>query len=236
MTEQTGSWLPDRALAFPEDDAFGVDRLIDRLVDQLVDAQPPFAVSLSGSWGVGKSTVAQELVKRLRTRDVRCIFLDAWTLDVRHLRRHLVVEVGAALRTSDRRADPDPRTREAVALQIDTAAAQTVEQFAAKIELRKPDEVRDAVTGSPLSLVVVGLMVVGLVAAGLQWGDASNFLFTVAGVLALGWLTTYVLKITTPSRSRAATAEDVVLANTFASTVSRKPSKLRVPCWPTKPT
>lgn len=235
MTEQTESWLRDRALVFPEDDAFGVDKLIDRLVDQLVDAQPPFAVSLSGSWGVGKSTVALELVQRLRTHDVRCILLDAWTLDVRHLRRHLVVEVGAALKTADRRIDPDPTTRQKVALEIDTAAAQTVEQFAAKIELRTPGEIWDAVTGSPLSLVAVGFAVVALVGVGLQWDDARDFLLTIAGVLALGWLTTYVLKITTPSRSRAATAEDVVLANNFAATVSRKPSKFRLPCWPMKP-
>ena len=236
MTERVGSWLPDRDLVFPEDDAFGVDQLIDDLASQLVDAQPPFAVSLSGSWGVGKSTVAKEIVKRLRARDVRCIFLDAWTLDVRHLRRHLVVEVGAALQTSDRRADPEPQTRKDVALGIDTAAAQIVEQFAAKVELRTPAEIVSAVRSSLLSLIVVAGLVIGLVGAGLVWVDVRGFLFTIAGVLALGWLTTYVLRITTPSRSRAATAEDVVLASTFADTVSRKPSRLRLPWRSDKPT
>lgn len=235
MTDDIGSWLPERPLEFPQEDAFGVDGLIDQLVEQLVAAQPPFAVSLSGSWGVGKSTVAQEVVKRLRKRDVRCILVDAWTLDVRHLRRHLVVEVGAALGSTDRRADPDPRKRAEFALRIDTEAAQTVEQFAAKVELRKPREIADAVAASPVSLLVIALAVVLIVAGGLAWKNASSFLFTIAGVLALGWLTTYVLKITTPSRSRAATAEDVVLANTFAATVSRKPSRLRLPFVSEKP-
>lgn len=235
MTDKIGSWLPERPLEFPQEDAFGVDGLIDQLVEQLVAAQPPFAVSLSGSWGVGKSTVAQEVVKRLRKRDVRCILVDAWTLDVRHLRRHLVVEVGAALATTNRRVNPDPRKRAEFALRIDTEAAQTVEQFAAKVELRKPREIADAVAASPVSLLVIALAVVLIVAGGLAWKDASSFLFTIAGVLALGWLTTYVLRITTPSRSRAATAEDVVLANTFAATVSRKPSRLRLPFVSDKP-
>lgn len=235
MTDNIGSWLPERPLKFPQEDAFGVDGLIDQLVEQLVAAQPPFAVSLSGSWGVGKSTVAQEVVRRLRTRDVRCILVDAWTLDVRHLRRHLVVEVGAALETRNRQADPDPRKRAEFALQIDTEAAQTVEQFAAKVEIRKPREIAGAVVASPVSLLVIALAVVLIVAGGLAWKDASSFLFTIAGVLALGWLTTYVLRITTPSRSRAATAEDVVLANTFAATVSRKPSRLRLPFVSEKP-
>lgn len=235
MTDNVGSWLPERPLKFPEEDAFGVDGLIDQLVEQLVAAQPPFAVSLSGSWGVGKSTVAQELVRRLRERHVRGILVDAWTLDVGHLRRHLVVEVGAALETRNRQADPDPQKRAEFALQIDTEAAQTVEQFAAKVELRKPREIADAVAGSPVSLLVIALAVFLIVAAGLAWKDASSFLFTIAGVLALGWLTTYVLRITTPSRSRAATAEDVVLTNAFAATVSRKPSRLRLPFVSEKP-
>ncbi len=169
------SWLPDRDLEFPADDAFGVDRLIGQLVEQLVDARPPFAVSLSGSWGVGKSTIAREVVKGLRKQDVRCVYLDVWTLDVRHLRRHLVVEIGGALESSDRGVDPEPEIRRKFALEkVDNRAAQTTEQGAAKVELRTGSEMWDAAARSLGSLVIVAAIVMGLVAAGAVLEDVHR--------------------------------------------------------------
>lgn len=230
-----GSWLPDAEVEFPAADAFGVDKLIDQLADQLVTAKPPFAISLSGSWGVGKSTIAHELTKRLRKRDLRCIYLDTWTLDVRHLRRHLVVEIGAALR-SDPRRDPTPKARRDFALQeIDNPAAAVSEQGAAKVELRTAAEVGEAIDNSLASMLNVAAGVIGLVVAGVVVDRAQAFFFGLAGVLALGWLTTYFVKITIPSRSRAPAAEDVVLASVFAKTVGPQPTGFRLPWQATKP-
>lgn len=78
-------------------DAFGVSELIDGLVDTLDAAMPPFTVSLSGSWGIGKSTVAEAVVARLRKRGRPAVLLDAWTEDIASLRRSLVIAVAAAL-------------------------------------------------------------------------------------------------------------------------------------------
>ena len=180
--ESVGSWLPDREVAFPADDAFGVDELINQIVEQLAGAKPPFAVSLSGSWGVGKSTIAYEVRKRLRQRDVRCLYIDTWTLDVRHLRRHLVVEIGASLRTGDPQADPDPETRRKSLEEIDSNTAQTTEQGRRRSNSRSASETLAAMKTSLMTLINVGVAVVGLVAAGVVYEPARTFFFGLAGV------------------------------------------------------
>lgn len=95
-------WLSDAPQRLDEgSDAFGVEGLVDRLARTIASARPPFTLSLSGTWGVGKSTVALAVVERLRADGVPAVLIDAWTEDVSTLRRTIVVAVGAALRHPD---------------------------------------------------------------------------------------------------------------------------------------
>lgn len=124
-------WLRDEPLDLRKDDQFGVDQLVDRLVGLLARAKPPFTLSLSGAWGVGKSTVADAIVARLKERKVRAVKIDAWTQDVAQLRRSVVIEVGAALKAG---SDAD---RKALAEELDEARATRIEVQSARVEARE---------------------------------------------------------------------------------------------------
>ncbi|MCV0377591.1 P-loop NTPase fold protein, partial [Microbacterium sp.] len=188
-------------------------------------AEPPFAVSLSGSWGVGKSAIAREAVTRLRDRGIRCVFIDAWTLDVDHLRRHLVIEVGAALRTGSSGDLPDKDDRKAVADKIDSAASQTTIQDAARVELRGLGDIARQIGDTPMTLVAILAVVAALLAIAYRTHGLDPFLLTIAGVLALALMTTYVVRLSTPSRSRAPAASEVLLADEFREIVSAAPRR-----------
>lgn len=91
------------------EDAFGVAPIVDRLTATLATIAPPFTLSLSGSWGIGKSTVAEAVVSNLNGSGTPAVLIDAWTEDTKNLRRTLVIKVGAALRA---RSDPEKRQHE----------------------------------------------------------------------------------------------------------------------------
>lgn len=105
-------------------DAFGVDEIIDGLVHLLADARPPFTLSLSGSWGIGKSTVAEAVVKRLQDRGEAAVLVDAWTEDIPTLRRSLVVAVAAALQARGR-SGQEASAREDIARDLDEKTRQS---------------------------------------------------------------------------------------------------------------
>lgn len=118
-------WLSDAPIDLANaKDAFGVDDLIDGLVTALKSARPPFTLSLSGSWGIGKSTVAQAIVARFHKDKLPAVLVDAWTEDVETLRRSLVVAVAAALQArGDERKEAD--AREMLARQLDENVRQS---------------------------------------------------------------------------------------------------------------
>jgi len=58
--------------------------------------EPPFTISLSGPWGVGKTWVAKRLKALLRSK-VPVVEVDLWTEDIDQLRRTLAVEVAVRL-------------------------------------------------------------------------------------------------------------------------------------------
>lgn len=123
--ESTGAvvtpWLRDDLpdLSKPNQDAFAVHDLVVGLADLVREAQPPFVVSISGAWGVGKSTVADNIRRVLEDQGGLVAYVDAWTTDLDNLRRTLIIEAGAALRGRPREArGPD---REAIAVALDVA-------------------------------------------------------------------------------------------------------------------
>ena len=78
-------------------DRFGASNIAEHLGRIIEKAEPPFTISLSGSWGVGKSWVAKRLLAILRSAQIPAVEIDLWTEDVSELRRTLAVEVAVSL-------------------------------------------------------------------------------------------------------------------------------------------
>ena len=137
-TSSPAPFLSD-APADLSEDAFGVAQIVGRLTATLATTSPPFTLSLSGSWGIGKSTVAEAVVSQLNEAGTPAVLIDAWTEDTKDLRRTLVIKVGAALRA---RTDIEKRQREekAIAQNLDEQSRSTlVESEGPKAHLNWPE-------------------------------------------------------------------------------------------------
>jgi hypothetical protein len=163
-------WLIDEPVDLKHADEFGVSLLVDRLVDLLSRAKPPFTVSLSGSWGVGKTTIADAIVTRLKNANFRAIKIDAWTQDVSQLRRSLVLEVGAALLPGDK----DEEKLDEVAATLDEAQCVKTEAQSARIQARKPAEIAQMVGKNWHAYLVVLVLLVGAVVGAALLGKDSG--------------------------------------------------------------
>lgn len=217
-------WLQDQPpdLNAPGGDAFAVSPLVDRLA-KLVKASPaPFTLSLSGSWGIGKSTIAEALIKRVREQPnaMKACLVDAWSEDIEHLRRTLAIAVGAELRSGDEH-------REAVAAEIDepVGLARAVTKSTADFAL--PETWREMVQRPQrLLAAVLAIEVMVLIALFLAANDAGKpFVPIVTGLLG-ATLTAAVLKTDLIFRfqnlteTKAPAAESVHMAREFAKAVS----------------
>lgn len=77
-------------------DRFGTKEVAERLAAVIERIEPPYTVSLSGSWGVGKTWVAKRLPSLLKGK-VPVVEVDLWSEDISELRRTLAVEVAVRL-------------------------------------------------------------------------------------------------------------------------------------------
>jgi hypothetical protein len=214
-------WLRDEVLDLRKDDQFGVDQLVDRLVGLLARAKPPFTLSLSGAWGVGKSTIADAIVARLKERKVRAVKIDAWTQDVAQLRRSVVIEVGAALATG---SDDD---RKALAEELDEARATRIEVQSARVEAR---ELRPTLRQIQRSWVAYAILAAILAlswyqAATLDKDNGLRIIFiALASVLSPVLVAAMAWRLVTPSTSRAPATEEFQLARKFEEVVTKRPT------------
>jgi hypothetical protein len=218
MTEPR--WLRDERVDLRKDDQFGVDQLVDRLVGLLARAKPPFTLSLSGAWGVGKSTIADAIVERLKERKVRAVKVDAWTQDVKQLRRSVVIEVGAALMTG---SDDDRKT---LAEELDTARATQVEVQSARIEGRELSPTLRQVMHSWFAYAAVAVIVAfSLYQATTLDKDSGLRPFFIALTVTLTPIlaASLLFKFVTPSTSRAPATEEFALATKFEEVVTERP-------------
>jgi hypothetical protein len=92
-------------------DRFGSGDVAKGLADIVTKVEPPYTISISGSWGVGKTTLAKQLRDLLQAHEphderVRCVEIDLWTEDIADLRRRVALEVAVAL------DDPKPKKRD----------------------------------------------------------------------------------------------------------------------------
>lgn len=225
----TAQWARDAEINLTTDDKFEVSPLADRLVDLLSEVKPPFTLSLSGSWGVGKSTVARAIVDRLRNHKVRAQLIDAWTLDVGALRRRVVVEVGAALAAPGDQghipADAWNREQDKIAKRLDEARATQTDVQAARIELRDRASFRKASRDHGTTLLaaidIFALAALLTVLVGKDSGLQPVFAGLSATLLVL-LVTGSVFKVVTPSVSRMPAKEELQLAATFERIVTGK--------------
>lgn len=214
-------WLRDEPLDLRKDDQFGVDQLVDRLVGLLERAKPPFTLSLSGAWGVGKSTVADAIVDRLKDCKVRAVKVDAWTQDVGQLRRSVVIKVGAALQSG---TEEDER---ALAAELDEARATQIEVQSARVEARELRPTLRQIQRSWFAyLVLVGLLAVSWYEAATLDKDAGlrPIFIALASVLSPVLVAAAAWRLVTPSTSRAPATEDFQLARKFEEVVTKRPA------------
>ena len=108
-------------------DRFGSDEVAKGLAHIIEKVEPPYTISISGSWGVGKTTLAKQLRDRLEAHQphnerVLSVEIDLWTEDIADLRRRVALEVAVAL------DDPEPKKRnqalEAKAIEFDRELRQ----------------------------------------------------------------------------------------------------------------
>jgi hypothetical protein len=217
-TAQT-AWLTDESLDLVVSDAFDVAPFVDRLADLVEAGDPPFTVSLSGSWGLGKSTVAEGLMTRVKSRGIPGVLIDAWTEDVEHLRRTLAIAVGAELRGG-------PEYREVVADEIDAAIhLSRTETLPPKPELRVMESLRD-IRRRPevfVWLVAFDLLFLFLTLASAVWLPATTGAFSTvlgASLVFTALQTGLFFRIETASQSRAPAHESVETAKRFRALVT----------------
>jgi hypothetical protein len=144
----------------PVFDRFGSGEIAKRLASVIETVDPPFTISLSGAWGVGKTTLAKQLKDELArraggTKGIRVVEVDLWTEDLANLRRRLALEVAVELQ------GVDPKQR-------DKKLKEQAEKF--DKELRRSVQSQDApqvtvplVKAHPWwAFFLLGLIVVGL--------------------------------------------------------------------------
>ena len=99
-----------------ETDAFGHRDYAEALTDVLLEAEPPFTAGLFGAWGVGKTTIINEVGARLRadhTDTTAFVTLAAWRSEGGSFRREFLREAeqqlagAGALRRRHRRVTSD---------------------------------------------------------------------------------------------------------------------------------
>lgn len=207
-------WLPDEPPDLKMKDAFGVDAFVDRLVAVVQAAHPPFTFSVSGSWGIGKSTVAEALVARLRSANVPAVVINGWTEDIPHLRRTLAIAVGAELRGG-------AEHRPAVAEQIDsTLRLAHTTTMPPKAELRLLESIKNirhrpgpfAAAVATIGLILLFAVVSALFAPPLL--PAFTTLLGAAFVIA-ALQSGFFFRIETASDTRAPAEESVEMAEQF---------------------
>jgi hypothetical protein len=216
---ERGSWLTDISLDLKQVDAFDVVGLVERLADLVEAGDPPFTISLSGSWGVGKSTVAEELRSRLQEKGIPGVIVDAWTEDIEHLRRTLAIQVGAKL--SDK-----PDDLESVATKIDEALGTTENRpLPPKLNIASGSVFKNIREGlkSSVVLLCIDAVLIALTVCSAIWFPTLGGAF--AAVLSACLIFTMFqsglfLHIVTTSQSVAPASESVQMARAFKSAVT----------------
>lgn len=75
------------------EDAFNHDSYADMLLKVIQDNSPPLSVGLFGSWGVGKSSIINDLRGKCQAENVSFVYFNAWQYSGDSFRRQFLLEV-----------------------------------------------------------------------------------------------------------------------------------------------
>lgn len=215
------SWLVDDSLDLSESDAFDVTGLVGRLADLVELGDPPFTISLSGSWGVGKSTIAEALRCNLETRKIPGVIVDAWTEDIEHLRRTLAIWVGTKL-------SGESETPETVAKRLDDAIQLTESKaLPPKLNLASGSLFKSMKECLRSSVVLLGLdviLIAALICSAIWFPAYAAVLGSLLSAVLIFTVfqSGLFLHIVTTSQSRAPAVESVETADVFRQLVTTK--------------
>jgi hypothetical protein len=201
-----------------EPDEFAVLNLVERLAAQIETTEVPFAISLSGDWGIGKSTIAYAVVERMRADGFAACYVDAWSSDSESLRHRLVIEVGAQMLGGDKH-------KERVAKFLDRSIGITTStQTLASPELRL---FRRPLEQTPVLLTVAALIALTGFVTWLIANDKAltPFLVPVGSFLAAGLAFLFfgsglVFQVPSESSTKAPATEEVELSRRFEQIVA----------------
>jgi hypothetical protein len=224
--EQRGPvFIPDRTPENLGGDPFRVSPVARRIAEIVTSAQPPFTISLSGSWGVGKTTLVEEVCRRIP--DTRIVVIDLWTEDLPQLRRKLAVELGAAIAES-RDQKSQSQAREATADALDRATrASVTDDLDPKLEFGAFRKLLPGAEASPwrtLGLIygVLGFVAATLVALTIRWelaGVMASVLTAMSVFLVVG--SGQVISVRTSRQSLAPATEALALGEQLRRLIRR---------------
>jgi KAP family P-loop domain len=211
------------------DDRFGSQAVADGLADVIQKVEPPFTISISGTWGVGKTTLAKQLRDRLKEHKpdderVRCVEIDLWAEDVANLRRLVALKVAVGLQ--------DHKEKD-----IDKALKAKAVEFDKELRTTQTRQERPMVTipTSKRGWIRALLLIAGLAAfVWFLWGyttptnptveaTGAKFLLTAAAAILIWVLiqSGLVLSVVTSSSSTQPAAEAIGLQLKFKDEVTK---------------
>ena len=173
-------------LECPERDHFGHRDYAKALVEALAVVPRQFTIGLFGDWGSGKSTILDEVGRRLnsggRKRDSALVIFDAWRYEGDGLRREFLRSIGEKLIAAE--AVSEDYDNEAHTRRFDVAVTRPRSESDRPIWRR---------LGHPAIAVVFALMIIATGYGAAALFDVSKETLLGAEIAILGSLTAYVL-------------------------------------------
>lgn len=209
------------------EDRFGTGDVAKQLARVLEKVDPPYTISLSGPWGVGKTWVTQRLRPLLREAHVPVVHVDLWTQDIQDLRRVLAVEAAVGLSGSMGIPSRERAARKKSARKLDLAIRQPEAtpikpafSFAGVLQDWKQSALVLALTILGLVLIYLGLSQPQLSSGGLA---PLPSVLVLGGTTLLAWLLLHsglVLSVSAPTGTLAPIRESLALRTMFERSVT----------------
>lgn len=212
-------------------DRFGTAEVAERLSQIVEKIEPPYTVSLSGPWGVGKTWVTKRLPALLKGK-VPVIEVDLWSEDLPELRRTLAVKVAVWL--SPPTTDPIEERLEEKAGELDKELRRPIMEPAPPRTLAPDFKTWRGVLPIVIAAVLAFLIWVAISqpppapgVAALPWvAPLASVCF--GGLIWLLLQSGMVLSVVQPNSTLPPIAEAVALRNTFIKFVTKSDKKVLV--------
>ena len=94
MKSKKTLYIQDDVLNNTEQDTFGHKYIADAIVDSIINTSPPFIIGVFGGWGTGKSSLLKIINKKLNSKSIETVFIDAWKYtSAKNLQRAFLINV-----------------------------------------------------------------------------------------------------------------------------------------------